>query len=364
LIALACYLFHYTMNKVKGAIMQTLKLSGIALGVAMTAFLLSGCYTQFGIVARDSDNGYDDNVASDDQYYDDSETVDVIHYYPVPRHFSTAYFYYDPYDDWYWEPGVSVSFGFYYGPPYVYRPYPGFWYPPYGICPPPYVYGGWHYHDIWNYPPPYVIYSPPAGSPNFGRRPSYIAERERRTVDNGSGDRVYAPRSGSGGRTFTSLPKDDGGTYARPTDTVDRRKKTTDSQTNLVRRSSGNSRSNTTTAASSGSDSRRTVTRRSTGNSGSSTQSKAVRSGSSQSSGSSARPVVQSRASGSGSSSSVRSTGSGSSSSSRPSGSSGNTSVSSGSSGSGRSSGAVRSSGSGSSSSGSSSGSSGSRTRR
>ena len=100
--------------------MQTIKLSGIAVGVAMTAFLLSGCYTQFGVVARDSDYGYDDNIASDDQYYDDAETVDLINYYPVPRYFSTKYFYYDPYDDWYWEPGVSVSFGFYYGPPYTY----------------------------------------------------------------------------------------------------------------------------------------------------------------------------------------------------------------------------------------------------
>ncbi len=126
--------------------MQTTKILSTVFGLTMFAFLLTGCYTRFGLVERDAGYDYEEEVVYEDEYYEDTETVRVIHYYGVPRHFSAAYFYYDPYDYWYWEPGITITVGAYYGPPYVYRSYPPYWYPPYGPCPPPYVYGGWHHY--------------------------------------------------------------------------------------------------------------------------------------------------------------------------------------------------------------------------
>ena len=56
--------------------------------------------------------GYEGEPAHENYYSDD---IGYHHHVYINRNYYPYDFYYDPYDDWYFEPNVYVSFGFYYG---------------------------------------------------------------------------------------------------------------------------------------------------------------------------------------------------------------------------------------------------------
>jgi len=112
----------------------------------LTFVLLTGCYTSFGSVRHQ--DVYEEEI----EYYadDDYANVNVYHYYysrPSYRHFV----YYDPYDYWYDEPTVYISFGYYNRPYYWYSHRYGCVYPVWH----PVVYRP-HYVPAWYYNPRYV----------------------------------------------------------------------------------------------------------------------------------------------------------------------------------------------------------------
>jgi len=155
------------------------KIFQITLGTALITLLFSGCYTQFGLTKHTED--YEDEAVYE-EVYDEQEVVVYHHYVPRPN---SVYFYYDPIDYWYYEPGIHITYH-YHRPHWVYPRYPVYVHYPY---PYPYPYWHhppkWHHYPNWHYPPHYGVYIPGNSGSRFGRRPSSIARRQRDTSSGG-----------------------------------------------------------------------------------------------------------------------------------------------------------------------------------
>ena len=84
-------------NKKQGFIMNINKIILKLLGSATMIFILSGCYTQFGLTRHDEDYQEADVIYEEEIYYDDEAPEVVYHCHYIPRP-NSIYFYYDPVD--------------------------------------------------------------------------------------------------------------------------------------------------------------------------------------------------------------------------------------------------------------------------
>jgi hypothetical protein len=191
---------------------------------------LTSCYTRLGYVSDEPVyDGNDQYGDQDGQYYDDSQGQDqevIVNHIYLPPSYHPRYIYFDPYDEWYFEPGFGFWFSYYSGPVYISVPfyYPPYPYPyPYPVCYPPVYYPvPVYYPPVWGggYHGPHYAYSPPPlKRREFGRRTEmvYTAPRalSRRSGSDGSGSGTVSRR------TLTKAPdsgSDNGGVSGRRTD--------------------------------------------------------------------------------------------------------------------------------------------------
>jgi len=140
---------------------QKLLKSAIFLTMLIT---LTSCYTQFGVARVEPAEevyGYEGEPAPEEFYEDD---VVVYQHVYINRYYQPGHFYFDPYDAWYFEPGIHFSVGYYYGPVFYQPVYytPGYYTSPYymspiyGCIPPVYYPPYWYpYYYPRHHPGPY-----------------------------------------------------------------------------------------------------------------------------------------------------------------------------------------------------------------
>jgi len=264
---------------------QRLLKSAIFLTLLIT---LTSCYTRFGVVRVEPVEevyGYEGEPAHEEIY--ENDVVVTRHVY-VNRYYHPGHFYFDPYDAWYFEPGIHFSFGYYYGPGYytpVHYVPPYYASPVYACIPPIYYPPYWHpghypvYYPVYHPGPYYGGHSGPryGGSTtpmkrrNFGRRSNTAIASNTSLKRRGSGSdgntqigrRSYSTGDGAPGRRF--IRRDS--SSKRKDNTPDPKNKTYKRQ--VVRKRSDNSGSGDNTYFS-GRNNKRSDTKRSYGTRGSS----------------------------------------------------------------------------------------------
>ena len=237
--------------------MRYLSIIKIILPAIILQLLLTGCYTQFGLAHQDE--RYETVEYYEDDYNGESDPVIVHHHYiPRPR---SIYFYYDPHEFWYYEPGVYVSVHHYrsywrshYYPDYIYYPHPH-----------------WHHPPTWRYPVPYIVYVPgyQKPSPHFGRRPGSIAGRKQRSGSSNQ-DAFFGGSKRPDRRSYANISADKKRSQRRTT-SVTRRSSGNTTDRKVTGRKNNRGRDQNTIAKPKSSSSRRRVASQ-TRNSGSSSQ--------------------------------------------------------------------------------------------
>jgi len=177
---------------------------------------LTSCYTRLGYVSDEPVyDGNDQYSDQDGQFYDDAQGQDqevIVNHIYLPPRYHPGYIYFDPYDEWYFEPGFGFWFSYYSGPVYISVPfyYPPYPYPyPYPVCYPPVYYPGpVYYPPVWGggyYGSHYAYSTPPLKRREFGRRTEMVYTAPRALSRRSSG----SDGSGSGSlsrRTLTKAP--------------------------------------------------------------------------------------------------------------------------------------------------------------
>jgi hypothetical protein len=219
-------------------------------------FTLASCYTRFGMARVEpveEEYGYEGEPAREEIY--ENEVMVYRHVY-INRYYHPGHFYFDPYDAWYFEPGIHFSLGYYYGPVY-YTPVhyiPPYYGSPVYVCIPPVYYPPyWHpvhypgHHPVY-YPGPY--YGGGSG-PYYGHSPKTLKRRNfGKRSDTAIASKTTLRRRGGGSqltrRTVSSGTTNNGEPYNRRISSNKRRNNTPDTGNGtytrqVVRRRSDNS---------------------------------------------------------------------------------------------------------------------------
>lgn len=231
--------------------------SAILLGLLLS---LTSCYTQFGLIAHESD--------VDAVEYEEVVPAEVtVHHVYIPPMYYADRFHYDPYNDWYFEPGLYFSMVYYYGPVAIHRRvftcYPPYYYSPYYYPPyyDPYYYPPVHYYPVWHpraYHEPRYVYTPrPLNRRTFARRSDQVLARNKTFKRRNSSSGSSAPLVRRSSKNITREP-----TYTNARRlTIKRKDNKIPATKRVYNRNEDRKRSSKTYSGSSSNDRRGTSTR-------------------------------------------------------------------------------------------------------